>query len=280
MASESPTQTVDELGFRVELDRRPERIVSLVPSWTETLFAFGLDREIVGITRFCVEPAEAVAYRPKVGGTKNPDVEAIVKLEPDLVIANAEENRREDLERLRGYGIAVFTTYPRTIAGAVQSILNLGAVVGCEAQADALSRDVVRTVSEIETAFDVWSRLRLRAFCPIWKNPWMAFNADTYSHDVLRMLGFNNVFASAGERYPRTTLEDALEGRPDVVLLPDEPYEFSARDVEELKTILPSPLGRRVVLVSGRDLHWYGFHMVPGLKALAALLARVRAALV
>lgn len=278
--AQSHIQTVDELGFRVELGRRPERIVSLVPSWTETLFAFGLDREIVGVTRFCMEPADAVASRPKVGGTKNPDIEAIVKLAPDLVIANAEENRREDIEQLRGHGIAVFTTYPRTIAGAAQSILNLGGVTKCEAQADALARDIVRTVSEIETAFDVWSRLRLRAFCPIWKNPWMVFNADTYPHDVLRMLGFSNVFASAGERYLRTTLDDALEGRPDVVLLPDEPYEFTQRDVEELKAVLPPPLGRRVVLVSGRDLHWYGSHMVPGLKALAALLARVRASLV
>ena len=101
MASESRIQASDELGFRVELDRRPERIVSLVPSWTETPFAFGLDREIVGVTRFCMEPADAVASRPKVGGTKNPDIEAIVKLAPDLVIANAEENRREDVERLR-----------------------------------------------------------------------------------------------------------------------------------------------------------------------------------
>jgi ABC-type Fe3+-hydroxamate transport system substrate-binding protein len=272
-------QTVDELGFRIELERLPERIVSLVPSWTETLFAFGLKERIVGITRFCVVPPET-AVIPKVGGTKNPNLDAIVELAPDLVIANAEENRREDIERLRSLGIAVFTTYPRKIASAVESIIKLGGVLGCESQANAMARGVVREVSAIETAMGAWARLRFRAFCPIWKNPWMSFNADTYAHDVLRMLGFNNIFASAGERYPRTTIDEAVALRPDFVLLPDEPYEFRAKDVDELKPLLPPPLSRRVVLINGRDLHWYGAHMITGLRSLARLLARVRAAAV
>ena len=106
----------------------------------------------------------------------------------------------------------------------------------------------------------------------------MAFNADTYAHDVLRMLGFNNIFASAGERYPVTTLDEAIERKPDIVLLPDEPYAFDDRDVEELKTLLPPALARRVLIVSGRDLHWYGVHMVTGLTSLAERMARVRAA--
>ena len=97
-------QIADDLGFRVELERPPSRIVSLVPSWTETLFALGFDSEVVGVTKFCVEPVAAVASIPKVGGTKNPDIAAIVKLEPELVIANAEENRREDVERMRAAG--------------------------------------------------------------------------------------------------------------------------------------------------------------------------------
>jgi len=271
-------QTADELGFRLELERQPQRIVSLVPSWTETLFALGLGDRIAGVTKFCVEPAEAVAALPKVGGTKNPDIGAISGLAPDLVIANAEENRREDIEELRALGIPVFTTYPRKISSAVESIMKLGAVVGRAAEADALAREIVLAVSEIETGLGVWAKLRFRVFCPIWKNPWMVFNADTYAHDVLRMLGFNNVYASAGERYPRTTLEEAIERRPDFVLLPDEPYEFGAKDVEELKPKLPPALSRRLVTISGRDLHWYGVHMVHGLKSLAALLGRVRAA--
>lgn len=271
-------QTTDDLGFKLELAERPARIVSLVPSWTETLFAFGAGDEIVGLTRFCVEPADRVAGVPKIGGTKNPDIKAIVDLKPEIVIANAEENRREDIEKLRAAGIPVFTTYSRTVAAAVEAILKLGQVVGRPAEADAIAREVVREVSVIETGLGVWNRLRFRVFCPIWKNPWMAFNADTYAHDVLRMLGFNNIFAAAGERYPRVTLDETLELRPDFVLLPNEPYEFSQKDADELKPLLPPALSRRVVLIDGRDLHWYGAHMASGFKRLAALLARVRAA--
>ena len=273
-------RVIDDLGFPVELKSPPQRIVSLVPSWTETLFALGLGGQIAGITKFCVEPAESVAAIPRVGGTKNPDLRALVKLEPDFVVANAEENRREDVERLKARGIPVFTTYPKTVASAAESILKLGRAVQRERRADAIVRRIVRAVSEVEASLGPWSKLRLRVFCPIWKKPWMTFNGDTYAHDVLRMMGFNNVFASAGERYPRTTLEAALDRRPDVVLLPDEPYEFSPDDVEEMKAALPQGLSRRVLLVSGRDLHWYGVHMVRGLKALTARLSRVRASLV
>ena len=276
----APINLTDDLGFRVELKSPPRRIISLVPSWTETLFAMGLGEHVVGVTKFCVEPADGVASIAKIGGTKNPDLRAIVKLEPDFVIANAEENRREDVEKMRTHGVAVFTTYPKTIPGAVESILKLGKALGKESEADTMAREIVRNVSGIEASVGVWSKLPFRVFCPIWKNPWMAFNADTYAHDVLRMLGFNNIYASAGERYPRTTLAEALDLRPDFVLLPDEPYEFGPRDVEELKPLLPPALSRRVVVINGRDLHWYGAHMVTGLKSLAELLARMRAATV
>jgi len=271
-------QVVDDMGFRVELETPPTRIISLVPSWTETLFALGLGERVVGVTKFCIEPAEKLEAVTRIGGTKNPDVRKIVALKPDLIIANAEENRREDVERMRAQGLAVFTTYPRTVPGAVESLLKMARAAACESEADLMAREITRTVSEVEASVGVWSRLRIRAFCPIWKNPWMAFNADTYAHDVLRMMGFNNVFASAGERYPMTTIDQALERNPDIVILPDEPYEFGERDLDELRTTLPAPLARRTLIVSGRDLHWYGYHMVAGLKSLEARLARVRAA--
>jgi len=271
-------QVIDDLGFRVELEAPPARIVSLVPSWTETLFALGLGDRVVGATKFCVEPAGRVEAVRRVGGTKNPDLRAISELAPNLIIANAEENRREDVEKLRSPGVAVLTTYPRTVPGAVESLLKIGRVAGCKPEAEVMAREITRSVSEVEADIGVWSKLRLRAFCPVWKKPWMAFNADTYAHDVLRMMGFNNVYASAGERYPVTTLAEAVDLRPDVVLLPDEPYEFSERDVDELRTVLPAGLARRVLIISGKDLHWYGVHMVAGLKSLAKRLARVRAA--
>jgi ABC-type Fe3+-hydroxamate transport system substrate-binding protein len=271
-------QLSDDLGLRVELPHAPHRIVSLVPSWTETLYVFGLEREVVGVTKFCVEPKAQVAAVAKIGGTKNPDIRAIVALNPDLVIANKEENRLEDIERIRANGVPVFTTYPRTVAGAVDSILRLGRVVARESEAAAMAREITLCVSGIEASLGVWAHLRIRVLCPIWKNPWMCFNADTYSHDVLRMLGYNNVYANAGERYPVVTLDDAVERRPDIVILPDEPYKFDEADIAELKPRLPAALARRMLIVSGRDLHWYGAHMALGLKSLSDRLAKVRAA--
>jgi ABC-type Fe3+-hydroxamate transport system substrate-binding protein len=273
-------QLNDDLGLRLALERPPRRVISLVPSWTQTLFALEAGGMLVAATRFCVEPAEALGAIPRVGGTKNPNLHEIAKLKPDLVIANAEENRRQDIERLREQGVPVLTTYPRTVPGAVESILRIGRALDREEQAAALAREITLSVSGIEAGLGVWSKLRLRVFCPIWKKPWMTFNADTYAHDVLRMMGFNNVFASAGERYPRVTIEEAVENRPDIVLLPDEPYEFDRDDLEEMKAMLPAALGRRVLLVSGRDLHWYGVHMVEGLRALNERLSRLRAAVV
>ena len=155
-------QIADDMGFRVELERPPSRIVSLVPSWTETLFALGFTSEVVGITKFCVEPVAAVASIPKVGGTKNPDINAIVKLEPELVIANAEENRREDVERLRTAGIPVFTTYPRTVPGAVESILRLGRVLRREPEAAALAKEITLSVISLAIAAACASRLSAR----------------------------------------------------------------------------------------------------------------------
>jgi ABC-type Fe3+-hydroxamate transport system substrate-binding protein len=273
-------QMADDLGLKLELERPPARIVSLVPSWTETLFKLGADDLVAGVTRFCVEPADKLGGIPKIGGTKNPNIREILKLAPDLVIANAEENRREDIERLREQRVPVLTTYPRTVPGAVESMLRIGRALDRDAQAAALAREIALVVSGIEAGLGVWSKLRLRVFCPIWKKPWMAFNGDTYAHDVLRMMGFNNVYAAAGERYPRTTIEDAVEHRPDIVLLPDEPYVFDQRDVEELKAELPPALGRRVLLIGGRDLHWYGVHMVEGLRSLNERLSRLRASLI
>jgi ABC-type Fe3+-hydroxamate transport system substrate-binding protein len=269
----------DELGFRLDLDKAPQRIVSLVPSQTETLFALGLERQVIGVTKFCVEPAGAVASIEKVGGTKNPDLRAIAALEPDLVIANAEENRQHDIERMRARGLRVFVTYPRTVSGALESVLGLGRVTHRESAATALAREVVRVVSVIETSLGIWNKLRLRVFCPVWKKPWMTFNQDTYAHDVLRLMGFLNIFGDRAERYPRVTMEEALDRNPQVVVLPDEPYTFGDADVAELKAELPPGLSRRIMLISGRDLHWYGVRMIKGLPVLAERLGRLRASI-
>jgi ABC-type Fe3+-hydroxamate transport system substrate-binding protein len=261
---------VDDLGRTVEL-AAPRRIVSLVPSLTETLFAIGAGARVVAVTRYCEEPVAEVAPIPKVGGTKNPDLAGIKALAPDVVIMNAEENRREDFEALAAAGLTVFVTEPKTITDGIRSIAQLGELTGLAegaALAAAQARRVRATLAQVER------RRPVRYFCPIWRKPWMAFNADTYAHDMLRAAGGENVCADAEARYPTVTLDAITRADPAVVLLPDEPYRFTEKD---LAALAPLALPReRVHFVDGKALSWYGPRIADGLARFAALFASAR----
>ncbi len=257
---------VDDLGRTVELAAPPQRIVSLVPSLTETLFVIGAGARVVAVTRYCEEPAAEVARLPKVGGTKNPDLAALQSLAPDLVIMNAEENRREDFEALAAAGLTVFVTEPKTVADGIRSIAQLGVLTGL-ASAAALAAEQERRVHA--TLAEVRSRPPIRYFCPIWRKPWMAFNADTYAHDMLRAAGGENVCAGEGVRYPTVTLDAIARAAPEVVLLPDEPYRFTEKDLSSLE---PLALPReRVHFVDGKALAWYGPRIAAGLARFAEI---------
>ena len=223
------------------------RVVSLVPSVTETLLAWGVTP--IAVTRFCEHPE-----LPAVGGTKDPDVAAIVMLEPDLVVVNDEENRREDADALQAAGVALHVTTVRSVADVAPTLDALAAAVHVAGHA----------AERVEVA-PVRHR---RAFVPIWRRPWMTMNGDTYGSSVLAELGIDNVFATAGERYPTVTLEAVAERRPDVVLLPSEPYPFRARHVEEVRA-----LSADVRLVDGQDLFWWGVRTPAALARLAQALA-------
>lgn len=265
-------QIVDDLGRTVELVAPPRRIVSLVPSLTETLFALGAGAEVVGVTRYCEEPASEVATLPKVGGTKNPALPAILDLTPDLVIMNAEENRREDFEALSTAGLRVFVTEPKTIADGIRVIARLGELTGREAGA-VLAAEQGRRVRAILA--QVGTRPTIRYFCPIWRKPWMTFNADTYAHDMLRAAGGLNVCATDPMRYPTVTLETVADTAPEVVLLPDEPYHFTEKDREALAPLATTSALRegRVHFVDGKALSWYGPRIADGLARFAAIFA-------
>jgi ABC-type Fe3+-hydroxamate transport system substrate-binding protein len=239
------------------LGAAPRRIVSLVPSLTEALFALGLGERVVGVTDWCVHPREQVARLPKVGGTKTPDLAAIRALAPDLVIANREENRRRDVERLEQAGIAVWVTYPRTVREGAELLAEL-ATLGASAER---THEVVRPVLEaVEAAESRPAGRRPRVFCPIWRNPWMTLGRDTYAHDLIRLCGGENVFAERGDRrYPLVSEEDIVRAAPEVVLLPDEPYRFDERDARELQGWnLPAGRERRIHLIDGTWVSWYG----------------------
>ncbi len=219
------------------------RLVSLVPSVTETLAAWGTDP--VACTRFC-ERDDLV----HVGGTKDPDVEAIAALHPDLVVVDAEENRREDHYALVGAGLAVHVLHVRSLDDVGPALAALAERVGACSAAPELppQRPVTR-----------------RAFVPIWRRPWMALGMPTYGGSVLRRLGVETVFADDGP-YPTTTLEEAAERRPQVVLAPSEPYPFTARQLPELEQVGPT------VFVDGKDLFWWGVRTEGALARLGALL--------
>lgn len=249
----------------------PPRIVSLVPSLTEALFALGLGDRVVGVTEWCVHPAAAVAALPKVGGTKNPDLAAIRALAPDLVIANQEENKRRDVERLEAAGVPVWVTYPRTVADGV-ALLREIALAG---EADRALREIVQPVEQaLAEAQASRPAGGPKVFCPIWKKPWMAVGADSYAHDLLTLCGGENVFAARSDRrYPIVHEEEIVAAAPEVVLLPDEPYPFGPADAAEIAG-LPVPAARngRVHCIDGTLLTWYGPRVGRALATLRPLL--------
>ena len=253
------------------LRRDARRIVSLVPSLTEALFELGLGPRVVGVTDWCVHPAEAVAPLPKVGGTKNPSISRVLELRPDLVIANREENRERDVTRLREAGVDVWVTYPRTVSEAVSLLREIAELGAPPATAGPRVAEVEEALARAREAA---GRRRTRVFCPIWKRPWMAVGADTYAHDLLAHCGGENVFADREERrYPIVEESEIVAAAPEVVLLPDEPYAFGPRDVEQLAELaIPAAAAGRIHCVDGTLISWYGPRTGRALREIGALL--------
>ena len=247
---------------------KPKRIVSLVPSLTEALFAFGAGARVVGRTRYCTQPPGRVGRLAKVGGTKKVDLKRVLDLKPDLVVAVREENTREDIERLRVVGVEVFVGAPETVEGAREMLEKLAEVVKAPEAEPVLGpiRRVHRRLYGAETG-----RAR-RCFVPIWKGPYMSVGSDTYVHDVLRACGGENV-CGGSTRYPVVALEKVEALQPEVVLLPDEPYPFSAEDLPEFYALdIPAAREDSIHLVDGKLLTWYGPRMASSLSQLSALL--------
>jgi len=217
--------------------------VSLVPSVTETLLAWGV--EPVACTRFCEQPD-----LPHVGGTKDPNIAAIVELQPDIVVLDEEENRREDHDALVAAGLAVHVLAVRDLAGLDQQMAGL---------ADAVDRTWTPLGSITEPA------ATRRAYVPIWKRPWMALGEPTYGSAVLRVLGVANVAAGDGP-YPELDLTSAGERGADLVIAPSEPYPFAERHRAELEAVAPT------VFVDGRDLLWWGVRTADAFDRLARVL--------
>ena len=246
--------SVDDLGHPVPVPAVVRRVVSIVPSLTEAVAATGREL-VVGATDWCTHPADLDVAR--IRGTKNPDVAAIIALAPDLVLANEEENREPDLEALRAGGIPVWVTRIRTLPEALVSLRRL-LTIACRLDPPAWLVEAEAAWAAVPTGLD-----RGAAVVPIWRRPWMVVGRDTFTGDVLARLGVRNIYAEHPERYPKIPLEELVAARPDLVVLPDEPYLFTAQDGPEAFLGIPS------ALVSGRYLTWYG----PSLVLAPAVLA-------
>jgi ABC-type Fe3+-hydroxamate transport system substrate-binding protein len=247
----------DDLGAAVHLPRPPGRVVSLVPSLTEAI-AVSAPGLLAGATDYCTHPPGLDV--PRVGGTKYPSVDRVRALAPDLVVANAEENRREDVEALRAAGVPVWVTYPRTLDEALASLARLLAVLGAGEP------------TWLADARAAWTPPSpgppVRAVIPVWRRPWVVLGGETFAGDLLRRLGVQNLYGGSQDRYPRPPLAEILARTPDLVVLPDEPYAFTPTDGPEA---FP---GVRCALVSGRHLTWYGPSLAEARTLLAAQLDR------
>ena len=285
----------DDLGRDLLFAGPPRRIVSLVPSDTYTLFALGVGDRVVGRTTWCELPAAAHAVAT-VGGTKDVDVDAVLALEPDLVVANQEENTRVALERLAAERIRVLVSLPRRVADGVAHVARLARILGV-AEVPAV-KALIRSGYEQVREAAALPPGAARAFVPIWMDPLMTFNADTFGSDVLATVGLGNAFddrlrlyplaadlgkaaprdaAGRDERYPRVTAEEVAARAPDVILLPDEPHAFTADDRAVLAAIdTPAARAGAIVEVSGKDLFWYGAWTIEALPRLRAQLTESR----
>ena len=289
--------------FTPPIDAVPQRVVSLVPSLTESLFDLGLGKSLVGATDYCAHPAEALKSIPRVGGTLNPRLENIIALQPDLVLANQEENSPETLDALESAGLTLWVTFPKTVAQSIEGLFGLVNIFR--------SDEAGKRVRILQMSLD-WVQLAssdipgLRTFCPIWQGEtpegerwWMTFNQDTYAGDLLTLVGGHNVFADRREpatpqtismakdwgsrtaeagtgRYPSVTLKEIRLAMPELVLLPSEPYTFGEDHRRELRELLAdTPAGRqdRFHLVDGSLLTWHGTRLGQALKELPPLFA-------
>jgi ABC-type Fe3+-hydroxamate transport system substrate-binding protein len=246
-----PVSLADARGLTIALSRRPNRIVSLVPSLTELLADLGLDEQTVGVTRFCERPAGWKERKQIVGGTKNVHVDRVRALSPDLILANLEENTRDDVEALDAVA-PVYVTDVASLADALSMIRLAGLLTGANVQAAALAQ-------EIGTAFESLPSFEpLRSVYLIWQEPYMTIGGDTFIHDMMSRAGFTNVFGDA-TRYPIISLADMAAAKPDVVLLSTEPYPFKEQHAAELTAHLPETA---MMLVDGQLFSWYGSRML------------------
>jgi ABC-type Fe3+-hydroxamate transport system substrate-binding protein len=292
-----PIRVRDDRNRLLTFRAPPRRIVSLVPSDTLSVAELGGESAIVGRTDYCELPEGIASRVPSVGGTKNPRIDEVMALEPDLVLANQEENTRADLEALAARGARVYVAFPKRVAEGLAHLAKLASMLGVAGDAgpiDLLKRgyDAHRTAEDARGR-----RSALRVFCPIWMTPLMTIHGDTFISDMLDLCGAHNIFADRARRYPlaadlgraaalsadrvgdrdvrypRVTLEEVVARAPELIVLPDEPHPFTREDASVFRGIAtPASARGAVVRASGKDLCWYGSRSVDAIARVRSLV--------
>ena len=244
---------IDQLGRNILIkEYPPKRIVSLVPSQTELLHDLGLDEEVVGITKFCVHPQSWFKSKERVGGTKQVNLEKVFNLEPDLVIANKEENVKEQIEQIEKFA-PVYVSDVNNLNDAISIINDIGMLTGTQTKAKKIAENIQHSFSTLETVTGNYNTCYL-----IWRNPHMTVGCDTFIHDMLNRCGLKNIYANE-QRYPTITLEELKRKNVELILLSSEPFPFKAKHAEEIKAILPHV---KILMVDGEMFSWYGSRLI------------------
>lgn len=239
---------IDQTGKNISLIKLPQQIISLVPSQTELLFDLGLENEVAGITKFCVHPGEWFRNKTRVGGTKQLNLEIIRQLKPDLIIANKEENVKEQVDEL-GKDFPVWISDISNLQDAYFMIEQVGLMTGRIQQAKKITEKIKDKFNRLKTA-----NYRLRTAYFIWQNPYMTVGSDTFIHAMLEKAGFINIFSDK-KRYPEITIEELQTAGCQLLFLSSEPFPFKEKHRDELQKKLP---GSKVILVDGEMFSWYG----------------------
>ncbi len=242
----------DQLNNSIDISFPPKRIVSLVPSQTELLYSLGLEKEVVGITKFCIHPHKWFKTKQRVGGTKTIQTDIIKALSPDLIIANKEENVKEQIKELQSIA-PVWLSDIYTVQDALEMIRSVGEIVNKTAETDKIACDIKASFQQITPI-----KTKLRTAYLIWKDPFMAAGGDTFIDDIMSLCGFNNIFKDR-PRYPQITIEHLIQSDCRLLLLSSEPYPFKEKHVKQLQQQLPDTL---ILPADGEMFSWYGSRLL------------------
>ncbi|MCK4663062.1 MAG: ABC transporter substrate-binding protein [Bacteroidales bacterium] len=243
----------DDLKRKIEINYHPNRIISLVPSITELLFDLGLDKNIVGITDYCIHPKELVKEKTKIKGPANINFEIINKLNPDLIIANKEENIKSEVLKL-SEKYKIWVSNVNSYNEALNLILSIGELTGTYEIAQNIKENIDKKFKNLKLP-----DRKLKIAYIIWKKPYLSINNETYIGSIIEKCGCVNIFGDKQERYPKIKVEEIINLFPDYIYLSSEPYSFIEKDVNEIKKLIPDV---NVKIVDGEMFSWYGSRML------------------